>query len=280
MPAENEKSFQVLQEYLSVAQDGGAPRGPDGSGSGSGSSAPRFYHLTFFIRKTGIRHGTDETAGTSAGGLERVEVVLPPPQRPRYSGSTLLSPTRVALGRLFAACGLPAEVPALFHRAAEMQRRSESTPGSSLERQAVFVRNALRMGRGVFAKLRAPASEAPPARQVAALERLARALDRAPKLELAGVTLVLAGEYGVDPHGSVWLDHAGEAEEWAAFLRQVDVAGAHASRRAATFRRAKEFQAVSPAANTILCLHSVLARAWTAGELGLLGGGNAASLEH
>ena len=60
-----------------------------------------------------------------------------------------------------------------------------------------------------------PLLRAGPAAQAPLLRQLAHALDRVAHLDLAGVRLMLGGEYGVDSLGQLWLDAADSALSWA-----------------------------------------------------------------
>lgn len=121
MQATNLRSFQLLQEYLNAA--------------GGGNTSSRFsYHFEFFIKGPSDDEAKDDKA------LQRVEVSLPPPQVKFHPqrGAEMLPGTKVAIGKLFAACGLSSEVSQgwvgdyhvslsdFFQQASELQRKDAS----------------------------------------------------------------------------------------------------------------------------------------------------------
>lgn len=93
LQATNLRSFQLLQEYLNAAR-------------GRNTSNRYSYHFEFFIKDS----SDDETKHDNA--LQRVEVSLPPPQVKFHPqrGAEMLPGTKVAIGKLFAACGLSSQV--------------------------------------------------------------------------------------------------------------------------------------------------------------------------
>lgn len=120
LQATNLRSFQLLQEYLTAAKEGG--------------NTQRFvYHFEFYIRRN----------ETETDALEKVEVSLPPPQSKYHPqrGLELLPATRSAIGRLFVACGLSPDFSGgvlagsdeelslsdFFQQASELQRQNEAS---------------------------------------------------------------------------------------------------------------------------------------------------------
>jgi hypothetical protein len=116
---ENERSFALLQEYLSTVQEGA---------KGQAGSAGKGYHFIFYLRKAphsveAERPGSDSKqreGGEEDGeesreelleGLFRVSVTLPPPQtgRGRHGAET----SRLALGKLLRAVGLSPNLQAM-----------------------------------------------------------------------------------------------------------------------------------------------------------------------
>jgi hypothetical protein len=121
LQATNLRSFQLLQEYLNAAKGGITPS--------------RFsYHFELFIKDPSDDEAKDDKA------LQRVEVSLPPPQVKFHPqrGAEMLPGTKVAIGKLFAACGLSSEVSQgwvgdervslsdFFQQASELQRKDAS----------------------------------------------------------------------------------------------------------------------------------------------------------
>ena len=119
--AENQRSFQLLQEYLQVARGGG---GGDNGGARGGPASRVPYRFCFFLKAEGggsagaavaedEEDAEDADAGdggdigsSAAAALSRVELTLPPPEPPP-PGATALSPAaRKALAKLLALCGV------------------------------------------------------------------------------------------------------------------------------------------------------------------------------
>lgn len=134
LQATNLRSFQLLQEYLNAAK--------------GGNTSHRFiYHFEFFIRRAENNDGDANNDNV----LERVEVSLPPPQVKFHPqrGTEMLPGTKSAIGKLFAACGLSAEVTGglagdepvslsdFFQQASERQRQNEASV-LNLEQQVML----------------------------------------------------------------------------------------------------------------------------------------------
>ncbi|GJP31525.1 hypothetical protein CLOM_g12791 [Closterium sp. NIES-68] len=129
--AANERSFQLLQEYLAVAHITGAGSRASGASAGGAAAAAaaaarRSFEFEFFIREeisSSRRSGVNTTASSSSGSgngsgrgsgigsatvlFRHVTMALPPPQRPRVMGGSIPLRTRMALSQLLDACGLP-----------------------------------------------------------------------------------------------------------------------------------------------------------------------------
>eukprot|EP00850_Spirogloea_muscicola_P015980 SM000126S26356 [mRNA] locus=s126:378850:381028:- [translate_table: standard] len=227
--AANERSFQVLQEYLAHARQGGGAE-----------QAPRLYPFELYIN----RGSTDD------GVLEKVVLTLPPPQRSRREGAELPLATRMSLGRLLAACGLSANVSGglsgdqvlklsdLFQQASELQRQSENA-ALTADQNLTVVRNALRMGRGITLQLSGKLGLTCN-QHTDLLHRLARRLDEVPDLDLADCTLVLGEWDGLDVRGRICIDCRNVDEGWATWFGQPDTEQARTRRRIEQVRRAKE----------------------------------------
>lgn len=238
----NEQSFQVLQEYLSVLESG-----PESTDFGT----PRLYHFNFFIKQSLTFH-KDGDEGMTEPSLRKVEMTLPSPQRSRSGNGELPLATKLALQRLFEACGLLGDFTGglkgneklrlsdIFQHAAEMQR-SGSVSLSPAERHIIFIRNALRMGREVVASFRPPLAEASSDEQIKVLEKLCRALDRVPDLNLSGLAMAIGDGYGVDPLGNIWLNHCDDVELWAKYLSDSNPDMARERRKESQRRRGNEF---------------------------------------
>eukprot|EP00249_Psilotum_nudum_P011928 c23471_g1_i1 orf=110-1600(+) len=231
--ATNQRSFQLLQEYLNAAKGHGNPQ--------------RFaYHFEFFVR---------QDADTE--NLRKVEVSLPPPQvrfHPQR-GAEILSNTRMAFGNLLSAFGLSANVSGsltseedhinlydLFQQASEIQRRNEAS-GRGLEQQLLIVKNALRVGRGIKVSFRPPLSNLPFGEQREVLDKFAVAVDKSENVPLSGHSFLIGDCYGVDAIGNVWLNLDGDIQSWSKFLQKVDLKNAARNRQEAATRRLLEFKA-------------------------------------
>lgn len=240
MQATNERSFKLLQEYLSVAHEGT-------------HTPSRHFRFEFFLHPSEQSPPPVSTSERTPG-LEKVEVALPPPRHAFGTNGELTQSTRKSLGKLLAACGLAADVSGpnddvsiqslgdLLRRAGETARQREVDVMTSARRM-VIARNALRMGRGVKAVLQGPLLSAPANVQAEALEKLAKALDLAPDAEVGGITFVLGGKYGLDAAtGNVWLKWDARASEWGARIAAVDMDGVVRAKQRALERQFKEAQ--------------------------------------
>ncbi|KAJ7546618.1 hypothetical protein O6H91_08G047200 [Diphasiastrum complanatum] len=229
--ATNQRSFQLLQEYLDVAKGKESPQRPS-------------YHFEFYIKEY------------EATSNKRVELFLPPPQIRHHPqrGKELSPLTKVALGRLLSACGLSSEVSGhlegsennmnlfeFFQHASEIQRQSEASL-LNLEQQVRVVKSALQVGRRITILFRRPLSDATCQEQLQVLENLARAVDEIQRVELAGCVLIIGDGYGVDDGGNVWLNCEDDARSWAKYLGEVNWTNVSSCQSAAKARRLKEFQ--------------------------------------
>ncbi|GBG76189.1 hypothetical protein CBR_g21938 [Chara braunii] len=280
--AANEKSFKLLQEYLSQAQ------------SGSRTLASEFK-FEFYLRPPPASEDAEEEHNSlgekpEESDLQRVLVSLPGPE-PCFSGE-ISTATRRSLRRLLIACGVPpfadpelewiekfgalsatvrdwdndngsaspfgtrawsgsrarssstvkdgqVGLTEFFLQASEIQRQNDVVTITS-ERHCILVRNALRMGRGVVASFRYPLSEQSFAAKADALQKLGRALDKAPSLDLVGCAFVLGDCYGIDPVGNIWVNAGDEEDEWAKWLSHIDVNRSRTNKMAHLARKGKE----------------------------------------
>ncbi|EFJ33932.1 hypothetical protein SELMODRAFT_439009 [Selaginella moellendorffii] len=240
----NQRSFQLLQEYLRVAKGGQV------------NCSVNEYKLEFYVRREREPKGFKDEKEES---IKKVEVCLPPPQA-TLPGTEMLPATRSALGLLLSSFGLSPEfsgnltgggeilsksrltmkLSELFQTASELQRQNETTVLGQ-EQRMIVVRNALRLGRGVTVSFR---KDLPPDSQLQCLHSLARALDSVPDCELKGCALLIGDSCcGVDGLGNLWLNHDDGPVFWAEFFRQLDVSSIAAKRAAVRERRVKEFRA-------------------------------------
>eukprot|EP00873_Tetraselmis_striata_P025575 jgi/Tetstr1/445839/TSEL_033479.t1 len=264
---ENERSFALLQEYLSALQEGRP-----------GAGGHKLFNFVFYLRKAPHSYGDTSSSGNpsnrptespstspdgspsgsgapAAGGAEeeelgeevleglyRVAVTLPPPQAGRGRHSEEAS--RLALGKLLRAVGLTPDLSALgagpggggggaaggkralqhiLEDNAEAVRRNEAR-ARGLTAQMAMARAAMRLGRRVVFSISAAGAGALPAEAEAELHlRFAATCDALAGADLAGLRVVAGGAYGVDVAGTLWLDAAQPAREWAAWLsRNLD----------------------------------------------------------
>eukprot|EP01018_Ginkgo_biloba_P034809 Gb_27721 [translate_table: standard] len=228
----NQRSFQLLQEYLDAAK-------------GYGSPQQHSYHFIFYLHN----NATSEN-------LEKVEVALPRPQVRHSSrtGAEILPATRAALGRLLFACGLSRHVRGgliseeeetklsdLFQQASEIQRQNEVSL-LGMEHKLVVVKNALCIGRGIRVSLCSALVGLTLREQIELLQRLGKALDLCKDINLLGHAVLIGDRYGVDNLGNLWLKHEDDAEKWSTFFSAADLVTAFKYKREVTLRRALELK--------------------------------------
>ncbi|GLJ46661.1 hypothetical protein SUGI_0983510 [Cryptomeria japonica] len=228
----NQRSFQLLQEYLNAAK-------------GFSSPEQHSYHFIFYL------HGD-----TTSEKLEKVEVSLPCPQVRFLSPNraTILPATRAALGNLLFACGLSRHVKGgltdeedslrisdLLQQASEIQRHNE-TSLLGMEQKLVVVKNAMCIGRGVRVSFCSALAGLTLKQQLALLHTLGKAFDLCKEIKLLGHSVLIGDRYGVDNLGNLWLNHEDNEEKWSAFLSAADLVTALKYKREATLRRAKELK--------------------------------------
>jgi hypothetical protein len=250
LQATNLRSFQLLQEYLTAAKEGG--------------NTQRFvYHFEFYIRRN----------ETETDALEKVEVSLPPPQSKYHPqrGLELLPATRSAIGRLFVACGLSPDFSGgvlagsdeelslsdFFQQASELQRQNEASILNA-EMQVRVVKNAIRMRSGITVALKSPYAGSA-ALEMKALEKLAQAVDRCASVSLAGFALFVGDSYGVDALGNIWLNGDDDVEAWTKFLHKADLQTATAHKVAARERHSKELEVAGLMKVAMVFAHTTLA---------------------
>ncbi|XP_024399265.1 uncharacterized protein [Physcomitrium patens] len=250
--ATNLRSFQLLQEYLNAAR-------------GRNTSNRYSYHFEFFIKDS----SDDETKHDNA--LQRVEVSLPPPQVKFHPqrGAEMLPGTKVAIGKLFAACGLSSQVGQgwagddrvslsdFLQHASELQRKNAASV-FNCEHQVIMVRNAMRMRTGVNVSFLPPLVDSSP-ESMEALEKLAQVLDRCIDIRLSGFTIKISDCYGVDALGNLWIDRNDGAESWIQFLRQVDLVDAADRKIVAKNWRTRESEVAKAMQVAVIFTHSTLA---------------------
>ena len=246
--AVNQKSFALLQEWLTLASAASEPGGRS-----------RAFHFEFYIRPVddNADGAVDEDAERQApeAPLRHVSLSLPPPGRSLNADATRLSPaTALALGKLLSAVGIQdtlgdASLDAQVERslldflpeATEALRQAESSARSA-EDVVRMARAALRMTRGIMLAF-AHGAPADAAGRAHLAQELARALDATPEGFMRGCAIVLADRFGVDPGtGGVWLDcrTAAAKAAWLSRLLAMDVLSALAAKDAAAARREVE----------------------------------------
>lgn len=228
----NQRSFQLLQEYLNAAK-------------GNSSPQHHVYHFIFYLHKD-----------AASQKLEKVEAVLPRPQVRFVSPdrAEILPATRAALGNLLFSCGLSKHVKGglmseeedlrlsdLFQQASEIQRQKEVSL-LGLEQKLVVVKNALCVGRGMRVSVCSALASLTLREQLALLQRLGKALDLCKDINLLGHAVLIGDCYGVDNLGNLWLNHEDSEEKWSSFFSAADLVTALRYKKEATLRRVLEFK--------------------------------------
>lgn len=228
----NQRSFQLLQEYLNAAK-------------GNSSPQHHVYHFIFYLHKD---------AATQK--LEKVETVLPCPQVRFVSPdrAEILPATRAALGNLLFSCGLSKHVKGglmseeedlrlsdLFQQASEIQRQKEVSL-LGLEQKLVVVKNAVCVGRGIRVSVCSALASLTLREQLTLLQRLGKALDLCKDINLLGHAVLIGDRYGVDNLGNLWLNHEDSEEKWSSFFSAADLVTALRYKKEATLRRVLEFK--------------------------------------
>ncbi|GIL79845.1 hypothetical protein Vretimale_12462 [Volvox reticuliferus] len=279
---ENERSFKLLQEYVQLAQ-GGDPRSPAArlpyrfafylreapqgveSEELEGARGPPTSPLRPPVGArseqqqlqqqvpvgTAARDSEAAANGnprcedsTEVAGLHLVRVTLPPPTISAPGAKELAAPTRKALIKLLAACGLastgrvgeevtddntvaaedggPLSLAAFLPDAVEAMRQVEAARASDPAVRVANLRGAMRMHRQVMVSF--SDKQLPAATQASLLERLARVVDAAgPELQLQGCHIVLGDRLGLDRMGHLCLSAAESNDTWMDFLNGVDM---------------------------------------------------------
>ncbi|GLI68033.1 hypothetical protein VaNZ11_012356 [Volvox africanus] len=278
--AENERSFKLLQEYVQLAKGGDlrspaarlpyrfafylreAPQGVE-AGELERPEVPATPPLRPYVgarakqqqqQRVPVRAAARDREASSGGnpscddseevaGLHLVRVTLPPPAISAPGAKDLAAPTRRALIKLLAACGLastgkegtddaddtvaaedggPLSLAAFLPDAVEAMRQAEAARASDSAVRVANLRGALRMHRQVMVSF--SDKQLPAVAQVALLERLARVVDTAgPELQLQGCHIVLGDRLGLDRMGHLCLSTAEPNDAWTDFLRGVDM---------------------------------------------------------
>ncbi|KXZ55614.1 hypothetical protein GPECTOR_2g1164 [Gonium pectorale] len=205
----NERSFKLLQEYIALAR-GGDPRSP---------AARLPYRFVFYMREEPRALGAEEADQEALAG-----------------------PTRKALSKLLAACGLattgrdadtaggeeeggqgegPLSLAAFLPEAVELLRQAEAARPSDPAVRVANLRGALRLHHQVMVSF--ADKQLAPARQAALLERLARLVGATPGLRLQGCHIVMGDRLGLDRLGQLCLSASEPDDAWADFLAGVDL---------------------------------------------------------
>ncbi|EFJ49427.1 hypothetical protein VOLCADRAFT_117221, partial [Volvox carteri f. nagariensis] len=280
---ENERSFKLLQEYVQLARGGDVRspaarlpyrfsfylREPPQPPLQQHVDAAESYTPTAPARPplrpppsatrpaaaaaaatSGDGGTASSAAATEVAGLHLVQITLPPPAISPAGAKELAAPTRKALVKLLAACGLatsgrggggggggaadggreededdggPLSLAAFLPEAVEALRQVEAASTSDPAVRVANLRGAMRLRHQVmvsFADKRLPARS-----QVALLERLARVVDGvAGEVQLQGCHIVIGDRLGLDRLGQLCLPAADpEDATWTSFLTGADL---------------------------------------------------------
>ncbi|DBA76668.1 hypothetical protein WJX79_007357 [Trebouxia sp. C0005] len=248
----NEKSFKMLQEYLTAAKQGDL------------GTAALPYNFVFYLhqsqdqtsqQKAAAADAATQQGGAVSNGLHKVSLTLPPPARKDYAQPDQLpAATQASIGKLLSACGLQSDVEGalsdeqaskrlrLFVPAAAEMGRQRAAAQLGPKSQLSMVRTALRLGRQVTVGLSSSLQHKSAAVQADILTRLAGALDRTPDVDMAGVHLMVGEEgYGPDKLGRLWLHADASQALWSQYLKQADLA--ECARRRRLVSRVKDLEA-------------------------------------
>lgn len=224
----NEASFALLQSYLTPNDRAGVPD----------DVSREAIRLRFFLREPdAIYHDNSEAVVSS--GFREIHATLPPPIFLDASPPLLAPVCRRALENLLRKCGLAPETDAaqpeaseyqgmrlgeFLREAAEEQRQRQMQAGAGAGPSSITltlarvqaIRGAFRSQRGI---LTAFTGSLDVKGQLAALEGLAKAIDRLAHIDFRNVSVVFGGSRNaVDTHnGDVWLSLPG-SHEWLQFL--------------------------------------------------------------
>ncbi|KAG2434061.1 hypothetical protein HXX76_007789 [Chlamydomonas incerta] len=226
----------------SGAGAGTGPTGKAGPGPGPGRGEASQGH----VQGQPVEAGAGAAAEDDAAGLHKVELTLPPPAITAADSRTLAGPTRKALVKLLAACGLvttghddaeggeggggedeggPLSLAAFLPEAVEALRQAEASRPSDPAVRVANLRGALRLHHEVMASF--ADKQLAPALQVALLERLAKVVDavaRSARVRLGGCHIVIGDRLGLDRLGHLCLAAHEDDAAWRAFLTGVDLA--------------------------------------------------------
>jgi hypothetical protein len=232
--AANEKSFKLLQEYLSAADYK--------YGMGDGGGHPNLpYKFNFYIKHQHLtpQHQTDKKDETSENKrqppYQKVSLSLPPPNR------ALPHTTHHALTKLFSACGIEASAAEMTGNGTEnstavsSESLSHWLPGvAELYYQSIganqgdpklelkIICTALQLTHGISLYFGAKLAIGSVLPKLDAARRLAGIMDQCP-LEIHGLRIGLGDGFGTDASGTVWLHAEAETATWIEYLQEPGV---------------------------------------------------------
>ncbi|KAG7673594.1 hypothetical protein Ndes2526B_g02957 [Nannochloris sp. 'desiccata'] len=234
--AANEKSFKLLQEYLSAADHK--------YGSGNGGGHPNLpYKFNFYIKHQHSiqQHQTDKNDDNAkkekSSRYHNVSLTLPPPNR------ALPHTTHHALTKLFSACGIEASAAemtsdgtkntttttttgeSLSHwlpGIAELYYQSHGAYQGDPQLELKIIRTALQISHSISLLFGAELATRSVLPQLEAARRFANILDQCP-LEIYGLRIGLGDGFGTDASGTVWLHAEAETTTWMKYLQEPGV---------------------------------------------------------
>ncbi|KAK9789568.1 hypothetical protein WJX73_000519 [Symbiochloris irregularis] len=224
----NGRSLQLLQEYLEQARQGGE----------LGRIAGVPFKFEFYL------HQQKEDTDASKGKLQHVAVSLPPPGR-LGPNAELSKSTGLAIGKLFAACGLSSDfegaqddVDSLsgarlrtFMPAAAEVARQRATMQAGPQAQVSMMRTALRMSRRATVGFGPGVPHTDAAQQLLQMHKLADALDKVKHMDISSIHFMIGSSSSgpIDGHGRLWLDPQESALQWAGVLLQARLQDCHSA---------------------------------------------------
>jgi Domain of unknown function (DUF4461)/Domain of unknown function (DUF4460) len=230
----NEKSFKLLQEYLSAADHkyggGGHPNLP--------------YKFNFYIKDHAANyHQTDadsdkvhEKEEPPLPTFKEISLTLPPPNR------ALPHTTHHALSKLFTACGIQASAAEMtsggdienttaatgeslsvwLPGVAELYHQSVAASLGGPRQELQAIRTSLQLTHRISLSFGGKLASGSVVSQIDAARRLMTILDQCPP-EICGLRIGLGDGFGTDPDGIVWLYAEAQTATWLEYLRESDV---------------------------------------------------------
>jgi hypothetical protein len=233
--AANEKSFKLLQEYLSAA---------DHSHGGGGGGHPNLpYKFNFYLKQQHTealnkKETTDDDQlplPLPAETFRKVSLTLPPPNR------ALPHTTHHALTKLFSACGIEASAAEMtsdgtnttsngtiatlstwIPQVAELYHQSVAANQGGPRQELQAIRTALQLTHRISLSFGGKLATGSVLLQLEAARRLMTILENCPP-SVFGLRIGLGDGFGNDPSGTVWLHAEADDATWLEYLQTPDV---------------------------------------------------------